>query len=60
MITPYNCVIVANGSFPQTDLPLRLLHQASVVIACDGAVTALDRAGIVPTAIVGEIGRAHV
>lgn len=23
MITPYNCVIVANGSFPQTNLPLR-------------------------------------
>ena len=55
MITPYNCVIVANGSFPQTNLPLRFLHQASVVIACDGAVTALDRAGIVPTAIVGDL-----
>lgn len=55
MIAPYNCVIVANGRFPQTALPIRLLHQATVVIACDGAVEALDAAGIVPTAIVGDL-----
>ncbi|MDO4757164.1 MAG: thiamine diphosphokinase, partial [Parabacteroides sp.] len=41
MITPYKCVVVANGSFPQTELPLQLLHQASTVIACDGAIDAL-------------------
>ena len=51
MIAPYNCVVVANGRFPQTALPLHLLHQASVVIACDGAV----EAGITPTAIVGDL-----
>ena len=55
MIAPYNCVVVANGSFPQTTLPLRLLHEASVVIACDGAVEALDKAGITPAAIVGDL-----
>lgn len=55
MITPYNCIIVANGHFPQTALPLRLLRQASVVIACDGAVAALNNAGIIPTAIVGDL-----
>ena len=33
MIAPYKCVVMANGSFPQTALPLRLLHEASVVIA---------------------------
>ena len=49
MIAPYNCVVVANGRFPQTALPLHLLHQASVVIACDGAVEALDKAGIIPS-----------
>ena len=42
MIAPYNCVVVANGRFPQTALPLHLLHQASVVIACDGAVEAVS------------------
>ena len=55
MIAPYNCVVVANGSFPQTALPLHLLHEASVVIACDGAVEALDKAGIPPAAIVGDL-----
>lgn len=55
MIAPYNCVVVANGCFPQTTLPLRLLHEASVVIACDGAVKALDKMGIMPTAIVGDL-----
>ena len=49
MIAPYNCVVMANGRFPQTALPLHLLHQASVVIACDGAVEALDKAGITST-----------
>lgn len=55
MIAPYNCVVVANGNFPQTALPLRLLREASVVIACDGAVQALHDAGITPTAIVGDL-----
>ncbi len=36
-------------------MPLRLLRQASVVIACDGAVAALNNAGIIPTAIVGDL-----
>lgn len=55
MIAPYNCVVVANGTFPQTALPLRLLREASVIIACDGAVQALHDAGITPTAIVGDL-----
>ena len=41
--------------FSANSLPLHLLHQASVVIACDGAVEALDKAGITPTAIVGDL-----
>ena len=55
MIAPYNCVVIANGNFPQTTLPLRLLREASVIIACDGAVQALHDAGITPTAIVGDL-----
>ena len=49
---------MANGSFPQTALPLRLLHEASVVIACDGAVEALDKTGITPAAVVAD--RIHI
>lgn len=55
MTAPYDCVIMANGSFPQTAVPMRRLRQASVVIACDGAIAALDKAGITPTAIVGDL-----
>ncbi len=46
---------MANGSFPQTPVPLQLLHKASTVIACDGAMEALDKIGITPTAIVGDL-----
>ncbi|RHJ86450.1 thiamine diphosphokinase [Parabacteroides sp. AM08-6] len=55
MIAPYNCVIVANGSFPRTALPLDLLQKASVIIACDGAVEALHHVGLEPDAIVGDL-----
>lgn len=55
MITPYDCVVVANGSFPQTDRPLELLKNAPVIIACDGAVQNIHERGLAPTAIVGDL-----
>lgn len=55
MIAPYDCVVVANGCFPTASLPLQLLHAASVRIACDGAIESLDRLGLPPTAIVGDL-----
>lgn len=55
MIAPYNCVVIANGRFPSTPLPLKLLQKASVLIACDGAVKTLHEMEILPTAIVGDL-----
>ncbi|MDR1258749.1 MAG: thiamine diphosphokinase [Tannerellaceae bacterium] len=55
MITPYDCIVVANGSFPVLAEALSLLEAASVIIACDGAVGSLCRKGFVPTAIVGDL-----
>lgn len=55
MIAPYKCVVVANGSFPTTELPLGLLQKASVIIACDGASETLINQGYIPTAIVGDL-----
>lgn len=55
MTAPYTCIVVANGSFPQTAVPLELLHQATTIIACDGAVQALHEAGLEPNAIVGDL-----
>lgn len=55
MITPYDCVVVANGSFPQTAHPLELLKNSPVIIACDGAVQNLYEQRLTPTAIVGDL-----
>lgn len=55
MITPYDCVVVANGSFPQTARPLELLKNTPVIIACDGAVQSLHERKLIPTAIVGDL-----
>ena len=55
MGTIYDCVVVANGSFPQTAGPLELLKSAPAIIACDGAVQNLHERGLEPTAIVGDL-----
>lgn len=55
MIAPYDCIVVANGSFPSAPLPLALLRQAKVIIACDGATEALHRHGFTPDAIIGDL-----
>lgn len=55
MIIPYDCVVVANGRFPQTAGPLELLKKAPVIIACDGAVQSLHERGLIPASIVGDL-----
>lgn len=55
MTAPYRCVIVANGSFPASCLTLDYLHNASVIIACDGATGNLHKAGLIPDAIIGDL-----
>lgn len=55
MTAPYKCVVVANGSFPQTELPLYYLRKASVIIACDGAIHALHNNGFEANAIIGDL-----
>lgn len=55
MIIPYDCIVVANGSFPQATESLELLKNAPVIIACDGAVKNLHERGFIPNAIVGDL-----
>lgn len=50
-----NAVIVAAGSFPRKEYPLWLLGSADVVICCDSALSALEKRGIVPAAVVGDL-----
>ncbi len=50
-----NCIIVANGQFPTSERPLKLLNSATAIIACDGAVKNLYDIHIAPMAIVGDL-----
>jgi thiamine pyrophosphokinase len=48
-------VIVANGCFPQHDIPLKALRGAGTVVCCDGAVEKLAAHGLEPHYIVGDM-----
>lgn len=48
-------VILANGEFPFHKTPLAKLKNAKKIICCDGAAEKLIKAGIKPTAIVGDM-----
>ena len=47
-------VILADGTFPVQEVPLRILREAKRIICCDGAASSLLSAGLEPLAIVGD------
>lgn len=48
-------VIIADGKFPDHEIPLKALAKAEIVVCCDGATAKVDRFGIAPTAVVGDL-----
>lgn len=54
MAGKYGCVVVANGLFPTGGAALQALREAEYVVACDGAVLALERVRE-PDAVVGDL-----
>ena len=48
-------VIVADGMFPEHDIPLGYLKNAGNIICCDGSTGNLLKAGYIPDAIVGDM-----
>ena len=48
-------IIVADGSFPQHEIPLDFLRNAEKIVCCDGGARALVNFGLEPTAIVGDM-----
>ena len=48
-------VIVADGTFPQHEIPLGYLKNAKRIICCDGSAQNLILAGMLPEAIVGDL-----
>ncbi len=55
MIRPYHTVILANGAFPKHPVPLSFLHNAKIIICCDGATESLLQYGLEPHHIVGDL-----
>ena len=47
--------IVCNGQFPRKEYPLYLLRSANAVVCCDGALQALEKRGIVPDVVIGDM-----
>jgi len=48
-------VIIANGRFPKSEIPLGYLNSADKIVCCDGAVQDLVDYGLEPSAIVGDM-----
>jgi thiamine pyrophosphokinase len=51
----YKTIIIADGSFPENEIPLAFLRNASKIICCDGGAGNLIKAGFIPDAIVGDL-----
>ncbi|HEY5469637.1 MAG TPA: thiamine diphosphokinase [Bacteroidales bacterium] len=50
-----NTILVADGTFPEHEIPLGYLKNASRIICCDGSAQNLILAGYIPDAIVGDM-----
>ena len=50
-----NTIVVADGSFPEHNIPIGYLKEASRIICCDGSAERLVIAGYTPDAIVGDM-----
>jgi thiamine pyrophosphokinase len=48
-------VIVADGTFPRHDIPLKYLRDAERIICCDGSAENLIMSGYIPDAIIGDM-----
>lgn len=48
-------VIVADGKFPEHQIPLKALADAEIIVCCDGAISKVDSFGKNPSAIVGDL-----
>ena len=50
-----NAVIVAAGQFPRKEYPLYLLRSADYIICCDSALVTLEKHGIRPDVVIGDL-----
>jgi len=50
-----NAVIVCKGSFPRKEYPRYLLSKADLTVCCDGALETLEKHGIIPDVVIGDM-----
>jgi thiamine pyrophosphokinase len=55
LIQNFKTIILANGNFPQHEIPLGFLHSAEQIICCDGATQNLVNEGLKPDFIIGDL-----
>lgn len=55
MANKQRVIVVANGKFPEHDIPLSILSEANILVCCDGAIVNLTNKGYTPNAIVGDL-----
>ncbi|GHT66110.1 thiamine pyrophosphokinase [Bacteroidia bacterium] len=55
LVQHYPTVVLADGDFPTGSDALQALREAKNIVCCDGAVTELLHANLLPTAIVGDM-----
>ncbi len=48
-------VVLANGAFPKSQIPLNILKKAKSIICLDGATNKLIKHGLNPTLIIGDL-----
>ena len=48
-------VIVADGAFPQHEIPMKYLNDADLIVCCDGSAENLVNTGMIPDAIIGDM-----
>lgn len=54
-LSEHYTVIIADGTFPQHEIPLRYLKNATRIVCCDGGTQNLILYGMQPDAIVGDL-----
>lgn len=55
MVEDFDVVILANGKYPEHQVPVRILTSAKYLICCDGAVVKHVGRGNTPDAVVGDL-----
>lgn len=55
LIQNFRTIILANGKFPEHEIPLGFLHHAEQIICCDGATQSLLNIGLKPDFIIGDL-----